>query len=148
MAEYFGSSQQSSKDIDYSWILFMHLNRVSETLGTLLSIERPNTGQLANCWAQVKWTETLLAPFLPANYYTETKKNHGVPSSAISLAMGNMEKNLKFLEKLDNWHALLIVYAYNNRLLRIRPGMQASESSGGNTDVKRKAKGSEVVVEP
>lgn len=151
MAEYFGSSQQSSKDVDYSWILFMHLNRVSEIRPTLFSLERPNAGQLANCWAQTKWTETLLAPFLSKDYYEVQRKKFGVSAKSPYVAniFGNLKQNMIFLEKIDDWNALLNTHAYNNRLLRIRPGSQQnSEFSGGSADAKRKSKDSEVIVEP
>lgn len=108
-----------SKDIDYSYLVFVHLQR----LGDLISeIERDNATsekRLINFRNQVSWFETLLTPFLDKLYY-EKYKEFGVPAGKVPLRTKDLSTNMRYFDKVNKWCQLLVIYAYNNRLLRVR----------------------------
>ena len=121
----FNSGYSSGKDIDYSWVLFLHENSISQSFPGLLAEGRPNAGYLLNYWIQIAHLETLLSPFLSEKYRLEEKPKCVVTRNDFTLARSDLNQNMTFVEKLNKWHQVLLGHAYSAGLLRVRSGITA-----------------------
>lgn len=113
------SYSYTKQDVDYSFLLFDHLLRMSKASEEIVQMAKPSAAKLASFRNQVKWFETLIVPFLD-QLYVDKLNEFGLKATKAPPSGNNFEENAKYFDKINKWAQVLMIYAYNNRLLRVR----------------------------
>lgn len=105
--------------IDYFFLIVRHIDRMSDGLTQGLNIGEINTKKLITYYQQILHFESLISPFLNEEYVEKRKKiTNKFPGYASTWSA--LEDNIEFFESISKLFKLLIAYAYNNGVLKIK----------------------------
>lgn len=117
------ASQYSTKQegIDYYYLIVRHIDRMSEGLKEGLDVGTVNTKSLVCYYQQILHLESLLVPFLPWKEYKQKREKieRDLPGYS-STWSGDIEDQVKFFIEVSKLFRLLMVYAYNARVLKVK----------------------------
>lgn len=120
------SKRFSNLPMNYSSLLFRHLDRTSYVLAKGLDISG-NVHLLSAYYALIQHYEGLLTPHLDAQYIRQAEDiRRNMPR--INLTWGNLQANMVFLNGCNKWFKLLIALSYKKGLLYVAPGSWEEES--------------------
>jgi len=106
----------TTKGMDMHLLVFNHLDRMSkEIIG--FEITKPGISKIFSYHVAIQHFENLMLPFLDEPYY-QKKEEHtkNVPKSKKDL----IRDEVKYFLALQKWMKLLIAYAFNNQILRVK----------------------------
>lgn len=110
----------SSEGIDYFFLIIRHLDRMSESIRAGLDVGVVNTQVLVGYYQQVMHLEALLVPFLHKDYYTKRNKFKKELPGYSKTWSGKISDQIQFFEATTKLLKLLIVKAYNARVLKVK----------------------------
>ena len=116
-------NQGQNENINYSWVLLQHLNTISQGTKEIITPGQPNLASLLCHRQQIAAMETLLAPYLPKEYYEKIKPKFVVtPKKIECITKANLVQEMQFFEESSQWLGVLLGYAFKNNLLKA-PGL-------------------------
>ena len=99
------------EDIGLEYLLFRHLDRVSENLKDGFGVEANNADKLLTFRLQTKHLENLLiADLYEDKYYEKKEEMFKNPSESLAWS-GSIPDNIEYFDKVSDWLQLLMFYA-------------------------------------
>jgi len=93
-----------------------HLERISFTISQVVPFGNESMRIAVTFRNQVKLLETLLRPYLAGTEYEGIKKTKISIGDAIDAS--RPQGYLDYTDRVSDWLALLMLYAYNNKIIR------------------------------
>lgn len=114
------SYSTKQEGIDYYFLIVRHIDRMSEGLKEGLDVGKINTKTLVGYYQQVIHLESLLTPFLNKKYYEQKAKwSKKIPSYEQTWS-SELKDQVEYFKSISNILQLLIIWAYNNGVLKIK----------------------------
>lgn len=114
------SYSTKQEGIDYYFLIVRHIDRMSEGLKEGLDVGKINTKTLVGYYQQVIHLESLLTPFLNIKYYKEKAKwSKKIPAYSQTWS-SELKDQVGYFKAISNIFQLLIIWAYNNGVLKIK----------------------------
>lgn len=116
---------KTKEQIDIEYLLFLHLDRMSNDLGDGYGIMKTNADKLLTRRMLTKHTETILVSDLYEKEYWEKLEELHEKEPPVNYIWGGIPENIQYFDWLNDWLQLLLIMArkkgYLGHRIRFKP---------------------------